>query len=512
VVAIVAGVVARFYQPSPMWLDEALTVNIAALPIGEIPEALRADGHPPLYYLVLHAWMNLVGTSTGAVRALSGILSVASLPLAWLVGRRIGGAPLGLLAAAVLAASPYAIRYGTENRMYALMGLLVLAGWLVVGDLWRGSGARWRVPLLAVITAAALLTHYWALFLVAATAAVVAWRFACAGRCWPGGADPTRRAVVRSGAQAILAALVAGGAVFALWLPSFLTQLRSTGTPWAVAPRPTAALGTALGDLVAPRVTEQLLGTAIAGVLVLLALTGRRAPGPGAVTEVVWRTVPGVRVASAVGAATLVVGIGAGLAGNTAFEPRYAMVVAPIVVVVLATGLAVVGSRVARLGLAAALFAVGAFAVGAELASPRTQAGEIAIAIAADAVPGDVVAWCPDQLGPGGDRELVAALGEGAGDLTRVVLPTLDPPGRVDWTDYGERNAAADPGEATSGIVNAAGEAGAVWFVMSPGYRTLEGFCEAVAAGLATQLGPPAEVVALDDNIFEPATLLRFSP
>ena len=510
--AIVAGVAARFYQPSAMWLDEALTVNIAALPVGEIPEALRADGHPPLYYLVLHAWMNLVGSSTGAVRALSGILSVASLPLAWLVGRRIGGAPLGLLAAAVLAASPYAIRYGTENRMYALVGLLVLAGWLLVGDLWRGAGARWRVPLLAALTAAAVLTHYWALFLVAVTAVVVALRWVCAGRCWPGGADPTRRAAVRSGAQAILAALVAGGAVFAAWLPSFLTQLRSTGTPWAVAPRPTAALGIALGDLVAPRVTEQVLGAAVAGILILLALTARRAAGSPAVNEVVWRTVPGVRVASAVGAATLVVGIGAGVAGNTAFEPRYAMVVAPIVAVVLATGIAVVGSRVARLGLAAALLAIGAIGVGAGLASPRTQAGEIAGAIAADAAPGDVVAWCPDQLGPGGDRELVAALGEGAGDLTRVVVPTLDPPGRVEWTDYAKRNAAADPAEATSGLVAAAGGTGAVWFVMSPGYRTLEGFCEAVAAGLAGQLGPPVEVVALDDNVFEPATLLRFSP
>jgi uncharacterized membrane protein len=55
--AVIAGVVLRFTISSPLWLDEALSVNIASLPIGDIPEALRSDGHPPLYYLVLHGWI-----------------------------------------------------------------------------------------------------------------------------------------------------------------------------------------------------------------------------------------------------------------------------------------------------------------------------------------------------------------------------------------------------------------------------------------------------------------------
>ena len=47
--AIVAGVIARFATNSPLWLDETLSVNIARLPIADIPGALRHDGHPPLY-------------------------------------------------------------------------------------------------------------------------------------------------------------------------------------------------------------------------------------------------------------------------------------------------------------------------------------------------------------------------------------------------------------------------------------------------------------------------------
>src|SRR5262245_33191654 len=89
-VGIVAlAVVLRFVQRSPLWLDEALSVNIARLPPGELLDALRHDGHPPLYYLILHYWMKVVGEGDFAVRALSGLLAVAALPLAWVAGRRL---------------------------------------------------------------------------------------------------------------------------------------------------------------------------------------------------------------------------------------------------------------------------------------------------------------------------------------------------------------------------------------------------------------------------------------
>ncbi|MEL7209416.1 MAG: glycosyltransferase family 39 protein, partial [Actinomycetota bacterium] len=117
--AVVAlGVIGRFAASTPLWLDEALSVNIAALPVGDIAEALRHDGHPPLYYFLLHGWIELFGTGDTAVRALSGVLSVLTLPVAFVVGRRRGGELVGWLTVLVLAASPYALRYATETRMY----------------------------------------------------------------------------------------------------------------------------------------------------------------------------------------------------------------------------------------------------------------------------------------------------------------------------------------------------------------------------------------------------------
>ena len=58
---VVVGVLLRFYAPTPLWLDETISVNISRLPIGQIPTALSHDGAPPLYYLLLHFWMLVWG-------------------------------------------------------------------------------------------------------------------------------------------------------------------------------------------------------------------------------------------------------------------------------------------------------------------------------------------------------------------------------------------------------------------------------------------------------------------
>ena len=40
-VVVATGVVARFVAASHLWLDEALTVNIASVPLSQLTEALR---------------------------------------------------------------------------------------------------------------------------------------------------------------------------------------------------------------------------------------------------------------------------------------------------------------------------------------------------------------------------------------------------------------------------------------------------------------------------------------
>src|ERR1700730_14004596 len=76
IAATAAGVAMRFAGPRALWLAEALTVNISPLPLTRLFDALRHDGSPPGYYVLLHYWMGAFGTSTRAVRALAGVCSV----------------------------------------------------------------------------------------------------------------------------------------------------------------------------------------------------------------------------------------------------------------------------------------------------------------------------------------------------------------------------------------------------------------------------------------------------
>src|SRR5713101_2100352 len=114
---VVAGVVLRFVTRSDLWLDEALTVNISRLPLSDLHEALRHDGAPPLFYLLLHGWISVFGDSDVAVRALAGVFSVATLPVIWFAGRRLGrpGAP------GPIAADP------PRARLVAGLSVIVLA-------------------------------------------------------------------------------------------------------------------------------------------------------------------------------------------------------------------------------------------------------------------------------------------------------------------------------------------------------------------------------------------------
>ena len=51
------------------WIDEGLSVGIADRPLSDIPGILRLDGSPPFYYVLLHVWMSVFGTTEEATRA-----------------------------------------------------------------------------------------------------------------------------------------------------------------------------------------------------------------------------------------------------------------------------------------------------------------------------------------------------------------------------------------------------------------------------------------------------------
>ncbi|MFM7271994.1 MAG: glycosyltransferase family 39 protein [Actinomycetes bacterium] len=498
IVAVVAvGVILRVAVRSDLWLDEALTVNIARVPLGDLRAALRVDGAPPLYYLLLHGWMAVFGESDAAVRALPALLGVVAMPLAYLAGRRIGGTDsteahrIGLIALVLMAASPYAIRYSSENRMYILVIDLVLLGYLALHRA-LDRPTLGRLAGVAAVVGALLLTNYWCLYLVAVVGLITLVR---AVR----GPEAERGA-----ARRVALAMVVGGLAFLPWLPTFLYQSAHTGTPWGVAIAPTTAFAYTVLDFGGSNFAEGWPLAILLFVVALLALFGRGRDARHVDLDL--RTVPGARWEWFVGAASLGLGLTLAYVSGTAFQTRYSAMCFPLYLLAVALGFACFRDRRVQVTLLALVVAIGFVSGIRNARTDRTQATEVAAAIRAGSRTGDVVGYCPDQVGPDVARLLPAGTG-----LRQYTYPALDGPERIDWVDYEERNRRASPARFAQALLDrAAGRT--IWIVWSGGYRTYGLQCERVIDELNRARSARTTVVRPDRQVFEHMGLDRFAP
>jgi len=105
-----------------MWLDETFSVWLANHSVVEMLQwIVKIDQHPPLYYLLLHYWIALKGDTPYYARLLSSLFGAGTIPMIYLIGKRISGVVVGLAAAVFLALSLFNIYYAQETRMYTLL-------------------------------------------------------------------------------------------------------------------------------------------------------------------------------------------------------------------------------------------------------------------------------------------------------------------------------------------------------------------------------------------------------
>lgn len=153
----------------PLWWDEGWTVYFATSDIPSMVARTAIDIHPPFYYLLLHLWVLLLGSSPFAIRFFSLLVGVLSAPLIFLVARRLFNPSAGLIAALVWAVAPLPIYYSQEARMYALVTFLGLLSTLFALQIGKGlkegqtSIGLWAGYILT--TTAAAYTQYYAAFI-----------------------------------------------------------------------------------------------------------------------------------------------------------------------------------------------------------------------------------------------------------------------------------------------------------------------------------------------------------
>lgn len=232
------------------WMDEALSVGIASHPILDIPQVLKRDGSPPLYYMTLAAWMGWFGRTEAATHALSLTFALAAIPVGAWSGWKLFGRRAGMFMAVLVAMSVFLTTYAEETRMYTLIALLSLVAstTFCLGFIQRKRG--W-LPVFSLALAGMLYTHGWGIFFTVASGIAWLWLVQQAGDKKP----LLKDGILSFGATALL---------YLPWVPTLLFQASHTGAPWSSKPRlgVFAQLATLLG------------GWATAAALTVGAVTG----------------------------------------------------------------------------------------------------------------------------------------------------------------------------------------------------------------------------------------------
>jgi 4-amino-4-deoxy-L-arabinose transferase-like glycosyltransferase len=176
-----------------IWWDEARNIDVALRPFTQVATAPELDIHPPVYFWLLHFWLRGLGFQTmveptilafGA-RMLSVVAAMVATALLYPLGRRLGSPLAGLYTVAIAGFVPFWLAESQEARMYTVgFALLTAAAYFllkITGD-WRLESDHPDVDnrvsnfqssvstylAFVLLTAAALLTHYNAVFILVA--------------------------------------------------------------------------------------------------------------------------------------------------------------------------------------------------------------------------------------------------------------------------------------------------------------------------------------------------------
>ena len=160
-----------------LWYDEGVSIWVAGMPLAKMIRWTANDIQPPLYYLLLSGWMHLGGALSADraafwLRFFSLAWAVLTVPLLYRVTKRLLGPGIAFVAALLIVVSPMEVYYAQEGRMYTMLTFLILfAADRMLAILHNPLTLRQRQKswlLLAVIMAAAMYTHYFAAFFLAA--------------------------------------------------------------------------------------------------------------------------------------------------------------------------------------------------------------------------------------------------------------------------------------------------------------------------------------------------------
>ena len=107
------------------WYDEAFTPVHVLHPSlwATLRSVVHTENTPPLWYILEWADSRVLGTGELALRLPSALAGVATVLVAWAIGRELAGRRAAILCATFVAVNPLFIWYSQEARAYGLFVL-----------------------------------------------------------------------------------------------------------------------------------------------------------------------------------------------------------------------------------------------------------------------------------------------------------------------------------------------------------------------------------------------------
>ena len=391
------------------WYDEAFTPVRVLHPSlwATLRSVVHTENTPPLWYMLAWADARVFGTGEIALRWPSALVGTLTVPVAWASGRELTGRRATAVAtAALVAVNPLIVWYSQEARAY---GLFVFTSALAMLCFLRARAhpSPRRLAAFAATGALALLSHYFAVFLLAPMVLMLLLDL----RPGRGGRPPP-------GHRATIVAVAALAAVGLALVPLIAAQA-GHGTQWIGR----WALSSRLATIPQYYLTGYM-GSALGhGIELLVAL-----PIVAGVVFGLWRVLDAreeraAAVVLAIAAGGILIPLALALLGADYLAPRN--LVAAMVPVSALIAVVVVARRAGRTGVAFATLialAFGAISLDVDL-SPRLQRGDwrgLARSLAAPA-PTAAYAGAPP---PGGGARAITTVELGSLPL-QYYLPGL---------------------------------------------------------------------------------------
>ena len=263
---LLLGLALRFWhlEAKPLWLDEVLTALFtmgrrfsdvplnqfvsletieqvftyrSGLSCAQIAQTIATESvHPPLFFCLMYHWLGWLKPDAThwvwALRSLPALVGVGAIAAIYALNRLAFSSATGLMAAGLMAVSPFAVYLSQEARHYTLPMLLITLSLLGLVQIQRDLLTQRSRPWLWLgwtgVNLLSLYVHYFCLLAIGAqVGALVIWLI------WQ---RRSGQSVRLSGWQIGAIALSLGGIAigFLPWFSTFLSHIQRPETDWLI--------------------------------------------------------------------------------------------------------------------------------------------------------------------------------------------------------------------------------------------------------------------------------------